>query len=110
VVPEGDDEMNRIRKILSLKFWLPVLCVSVILIMQPPWTKVDMVERIERDKKILKLGPHVEAIKPIDWGKVIGEGVGAVGSAAVTARALIELIVLFKKRKSVSVVETIERR
>lgn len=96
--------MNRIRKILSLKFWVPVLCIGlVILIVQVPSTKkMDMAERMERDKKIKGYSPRAETIQATDWGKVISEGLVVAGSFATTARALIELIGLLKRRKNVA--------
>lgn len=96
--------MNRMRKILSLKLWVPVLCIGlVILIAQVPSTKkMEMAERMEREKKTLGYSPHAETIQTTDWGKVISEGLVVVGSIATTARALIELIGLLKRRKNVA--------
>ena len=86
--------MNRIRKILSLKFWVPVLCIGlVVLFVQMPLT--------QKKAEIKSYSKHAETIpvKKTDWGKVISEGLVVVGSIATTGRALIELVALFKRRK-----------
>ena len=86
--------MNRVRKILSLKFWVPVLCIGlVVLFVHVPLTQEKM--------EIESYSKHAETVpvNKTDWVEIISRGLVVVGSIATTVRALIEWVALLKRRK-----------